>query len=157
MTTTVIDTALTDRCERYRRIFHLPAAVDDASQHIVLDIGSRFGAVTMPADIGERVLRQLTQSGVVTPVVHHPRARRWTFVTGPSHSAEITTSVAAELFRLYTTVACTGSHIVLPSAEDERTGYRIWVQAPDHVDAVVPMAAVVEAVRLSSAPPAPSR
>ena len=127
--TTVIDTSLTDRCERYRRVFHLPAAVDDASGHIVLEIGNQFGAVTMPADLGERVLRQFTQSGLVTPVVHHPRARRWTFVTGPAQDAGVTASVAAELFRLYTTVACTGSQVVLPSAEDERTGYRIWVQA----------------------------
>jgi hypothetical protein len=155
--TTVIDTSLTDRCERYRRIFHLPATVDDAARHIVLEVGQQFGAVTMPADLGERVLRQLTQSGLVTPVVHHPRARRWTFITGPSCSAGVSTSVAAELFRLYTTVACTGSHVVLPSAEDERTGYRIWVQTPDHLDAVVPMAAVVEAARLSAVPPAPSR
>ncbi|MEU6558368.1 hypothetical protein [Nocardia nova] len=155
--TTVIDTSLADRCERYRRVFHLPAAVDHASGHIVLEIGSRFGAVTMPADLGERVLRQLTQSGLVTPVVHHPRARRWTFVTGPARTAGVTTSVAAELFRLYTTVACSGSQVVLPSAEDERTGYRIWVQAPEHLDAVVPMAAVVEAARLSAAPPPPQR
>ncbi|MEV5647479.1 hypothetical protein AB0L57_04420 [Nocardia sp. NPDC052254] len=152
--TSVIDTSLTDRCERYRRVFHLPAAVDSASGHIVLEIGTRFGAVTMPADLGERVLRQLTQSGLVTPVVHHPRARRWTFITGPAAVAGVTTSVAAELFRLYTTVACTGSQVVLPSAEDERTGYRIWVQAPEHLDAVVPMAAVVEAARLSAGPPA---
>ncbi|WP_227981810.1 hypothetical protein [Nocardia spumae] len=155
--TTVIDTSLTDRCERYRRVFHLPAAVDDASQHIVLDIGRQFGAVTMPADLGERVLRQLTQSGLVTPVVHHPRARRWTFITGPARTAAVSTTVAAELFRLYTTVACTGSQVVLPSAEDERTGYRIWVQTPDHLEAVVPMAAVVEAARLSAEPPARSQ
>lgn len=155
--TTLIDTSLGDRCERYRRVFHLPALVDDASQHIVLEIGAQFGAVTMPADLGERVLRQLTRSGLVTPVVHHPRARRWTFITGPARAAGVSASVAAELFRLYTTVACTGSHVVLPSAADERTGYRIWVQAPGHLDAVVPMAAVVEAVRISATPPARSR
>ncbi|MBO0853354.1 MAG: hypothetical protein J2P18_06255 [Nocardia sp.] len=147
----MIDPALTDRCERYRHLFHLPAAIDD-SRHIVLEIDDEFGAVTMPAETGERVQRHLARLGLVTPVVHHPRARRWTFITGPASAAAITPVVAAELFRLYATVAGTGTHIVLPSAEDERTGYRIWVSAPEHVAPPVPMAAVVQAVRLSAAP-----
>ncbi|WP_319945175.1 hypothetical protein [Nocardia macrotermitis] len=117
------------------------------SHHILLEVGSHFGAVTMPADLGERVQRRLDRDGVAGPVVHHPRARRWTFITGPGSPS---TSVSAELFRLYTTVACAGSPVVLPSADDERTGYRVWVRPPGDTDAAPPLDTVIEAARAES-------
>ncbi len=101
----------------------------------------------MPAELGERVQLRLDQSGLAGPVVHHPRARRWTFITGPARPDSMSTSVAAELFRLYATVACVGSHVVLPSADDERTGYRTWVCELETADAVPPLELVVEATR----------
>ncbi|MBY8859621.1 hypothetical protein K7711_24360 [Nocardia sp. CA2R105] len=140
----ILDSTLEIRCVRYRCESHLPAWVDPASHHILLEVGSRYGAITMPADLGERVQQQLERAGVAGPVVHHPRARRWTFITGPGSPS---TAVAAELFRLYTTVACAGSPVVLPSADDERTGYRVWVQPPGGGDAVPPLETVIEAAR----------
>ncbi|MFI5775816.1 hypothetical protein [Nocardia sp. NPDC051570] len=145
--TTLLDSTLEVRCVQYRREFHLPASIDPASRHILLEIGTRYCAITMPAELGERVQQRLAQADLAGPVVHHPRARRWTFITGAPRPDTLTTSVSAELFRLYATVACAGSQVVLPSADDERTGYRTWVQAPETADAVPPMEAVIDATR----------
>ncbi|MCM6776750.1 hypothetical protein NDR87_22290 [Nocardia sp. CDC159] len=145
--TTLLDSTLEVRCDQYRHEFHLPASIDPVSRHILLEIGKRYCAITMPADLGERVQQRLAQAGLAGPVVHHPRARRWTFVTGAVRPDTLTKSVSAELFRLYATVACTGSQVVLPSADDERTGYRTWVQAPETADTVPPLEAVIEATR----------
>ncbi|MFE3259192.1 hypothetical protein ACFXPS_24185 [Nocardia sp. NPDC059091] len=111
-----------------------------------MEIGTRYGAITMPADLGERVQQQLAQADLAGPVVHHPRARRWTFITGPARPESLTKSVAAALFRLYATVACPGAQVVLPSADDERTGYRTWVHSPDSSDTVPPLESVIEAL-----------
>jgi hypothetical protein len=147
--TILLDPTLEVRCAQYQREFHLPASIDPTSRHILLELGTGYGAITMPADLGERVQQRLAQAGLAGPVVHHPRARRWTFITGPSRSGGLTASVSAELFRLYATVACTGSQVVLPSADDERTGYRTWVQPPQ-TGTVPPLAAVVAAIRAVS-------
>lgn len=122
----------------------MPAAIDPASRHILLHIGQEYGAVTMPAALGEQVQQQLTAAQLAAPVVHHPRAERWTFITGPASEA-LTAHVSAELFRLYATVACTGTQVVLPSFEDERTGHRVWVQQPENATALPPITAVIEA------------
>jgi hypothetical protein len=140
--TTLLDSTLEVRCLEYRD-FHLQATIDPASSHILLEIGRDYGALTMPADLGEQVLRQLRQAG---PVVHHPRARRWTFITGPVRPGSLTTSLSAELFRRYVTVASAGSQVVLPSAADERTGYRTWVRSPQAADPVPPPGSVIEAL-----------
>ncbi|MTJ62868.1 hypothetical protein KP696_30420 [Nocardia seriolae] len=144
--TTFLDTALEVRCVQYRREFHLPASIDPTSRHILLEIGNRYGAITMPADLGERVQHRLTQADLAGPVVHNPRARRWTFITGPARPDTLSKSVAAALFRLYATVACSGAQVVLPSADDERTGYRTWIHSPDSMDTVPPLESVIEAL-----------
>ncbi|APE35710.1 hypothetical protein BOX37_19110 [Nocardia mangyaensis] len=144
---TLVDSILEIRCVRYRRELHLPAVIDPDSRRILLQIGAHYGAVTMPGDLGERVQARLRGAAIAGPVVDHPRARRWTFLTGPCRPDTLTPTASAELFRLYTTVACHGSQIVLPSPEDERTGYRTWVQAPDAADNRPPLDAVIEAVR----------
>ncbi|MCX4091245.1 hypothetical protein [Nocardia sp. alder85J] len=145
--TTLLDSILEVRCVQYRREFHLPASIDPGSRHILLDVGGPYGAITMPADLGERVRDKLSQADLTGPVIHHPRARRWTFITSACRPDTLTKSVSAELFRLYATVACAGSQVVLPSADDERTGYRTWVQTPGNADRVPPLVAVIEATR----------
>ncbi|MQY29090.1 hypothetical protein NRB56_46790 [Nocardia sp. RB56] len=145
--TTVLDSILEVRCVQYRREFHLPASIDAGSRHILLDVGGPYGAITMPAELGERVQDRLARADLTGPVIHHPRARRWTFITSACRPDVLTASVSAELFRLYATVACAGSQVVLPSADDERTGYRTWVQAPGNADRVPPLAVVIEATR----------
>ncbi|MEC3918106.1 hypothetical protein [Nocardia sp. CDC160] len=144
--TTFLDSTLEVRCVQYRREFHLPASIDPASRHILLEIGNRYGAITMPADLGERVQERLRQADLAGPVVDHPRARRWTFITGPARPETLSKSVAAALFRLYATVACSGAQVVLPSADDERTGYRTWIHSPESSDTVPPLESVIEAL-----------
>ncbi|MFC4373655.1 hypothetical protein ACFO5K_06035 [Nocardia halotolerans] len=143
---TLLDSTLEMRCVRYRRELHLPATIDPDSRRILLQIGTHYGAVTMPGDLGERVQARLREEAVAGPVVDHPRASCWTFLTGPGSPDALTPTTSAELFRLYATVACVGSHIVLPSPDDERTGYRTWVQAPEAGDHRPPLPAVLDAV-----------
>ncbi|WP_327118720.1 hypothetical protein OHB12_11245 [Nocardia sp. NBC_01730] len=145
--TAILDSALEVRCSQYRREFDLPAAVDTTSRRILLHIGTDYGAITMPAELGERVQQRLVQAGIAGPVVEHPRARLWTFLTGPARRDTLSTGVSAQLFRLYATVACTGSQVVLPSPEDERTGYRTWIRPPEVASPRPPLSAVIEATR----------
>ncbi|WP_433192566.1 hypothetical protein ACQP1G_28110 [Nocardia sp. CA-107356] len=155
--TTLVDSTLEVRCVQYRREFHMPASIDPTSRRILLRIGTHYGAITMPADLGEQVQRQLTQAQIAAPVVHHPRARRWTFITGPTRPDTLSPAISAELFRLYATVACTGSQVVLPSPDDERTGYRTWIQPPENATTLPPLSAVIEATRALGTRKAPSR
>ncbi|WP_459546962.1 hypothetical protein [Nocardia sp. X0981] len=150
--TTFTESALERHCRRYREKDLLPAEVDSTGQRILLHVGATHGAVTMPTELGERVLQRLRASGITGPVFAHPRARRWTFLTGPTRHDVFTAAAAAELFRLYTTVAGTGSQIVLPSAEDELSGYRIWIAGPDAVGTRPPQEAVIDAARESGRP-----
>lgn len=145
--TTFTESALERHCRRYREKDLLPAVVDPASRRILLHVGATHGAVTMPTELGEQVLTRLRAGGIAGPVFAHPRARRWTFLTGPTRHEEFTATAAAELFRLYTTVAGTGSQIVLPSPEDEASGYRLWVAGPEVLGTRPPQHAVVDAAR----------
>jgi hypothetical protein len=145
--TTLVDSTLEIRCVQYRREFHMPASIDPTSRRILLHIGTHYGAITMPADLGERVQQWLTQAQLAAPVVDHPRARCWTFITGPTRPGTLSAAVSAELFRLYATVACTGSQVVLPSPDDERTGYRTWIRPPENATTLPPLTAVIEATR----------
>ncbi|MEV0033441.1 hypothetical protein [Nocardia sp. NPDC050793] len=150
--TTFVDSTLEVRCLQYRREFHMPASIDPTSRRILLHIGTHYGAVTMPAELGEQVRQKLTQAQIAAPVVHHPRAGRWTFITGPARPDGLTAAVSAKLFRLYATVACTGSQVVLPSPDDERTGYRVWVRPPESATAMPPSNVVIEATLAIGAP-----
>ncbi|MGY2120962.1 hypothetical protein ACW9HJ_05875 [Nocardia gipuzkoensis] len=149
--TTFLDSTPEVRCLRYRREFQLPASMDPGSHRILLHIGVDYGAVTMPAELGEQVLRRLVQDGVAGPVVDHPRARHWTFLTGPAGPDAFSPAVSAELFRLYAAVACAGSQVVLPSPDDERTGYRVWIRSPETGARRPPLSAVIATIRAVAA------
>ncbi|WP_067854717.1 hypothetical protein [Nocardia shimofusensis] len=148
--------ALATRCDRYRREHDLRAEVDDRARHIVLPIGAEYRAVTMPAPLGEQVRERLASSGIATPVVEHRRSQRWTFLTGSAGAGSLGTAESAHLFRMFATVASTGSDVVLPSPEDERTGYRTWVEPPAERVALPPLKAVVDAT-LALGTPGPRR
>lgn len=132
------------RCREYRERNHLPAVVEPVSKCILLHVGTVYGAVTMPVELGERVQQRLRATGIEGPVVAHPRAHSWTFLTGPNRY-DYTAVQSAEMFRRYITVAGAGCRIVLPSPHDENTGYRIWVQAPQGAAKRPPQGAVLEA------------
>jgi hypothetical protein len=155
--TTLVDSTLEVRCAQYRREFHMPASIDPTSRRILLHIGAHYGAITMPAELGEQVQQQLIQAQIAAPVVYHPRAERWTFITGPTRADTLSAAVSAQLFRLYATVACTGSQVVLPSPDDERTGYRTWIQPPENAKTLPPLSAVIEATRAIGGRKAPAR
>lgn len=145
--TAFVDSTLEDRCLRYRREYRLPAVIDPTTRHILLHIGTRYGAVTMPTELGEQVKDRLQTAGIVGPVIDHPRARHWTFLTGPARPDNVDPAASAELFRLYATVASVGGQVVLPSPDDENTGYRTWIQHPTPVSDRPPQNAVVDAIR----------
>ncbi|MFI6998542.1 hypothetical protein [Nocardia sp. NPDC050175] len=145
--TTLLDSTLEVRCVQYRRELHLPASIDPTSRRILLHIGAHYGAITMPADLGERVRQRLEQAAIAGPIVDHPRAKRWTFLTGPYRPDTLSAAVSAELFRMYATVACTGSQVVLPSPDDEHTGYRTWIRPPESATTRPPLNTVIEATR----------
>ncbi|MGK8512576.1 hypothetical protein ACRS5S_32745 [Nocardia asiatica] len=155
--TTFLDSTPEVRCLRYRREFQLPASMDPGSHRILLHIGVDYGAVTMPAELGEQVLRRLVQAGTAGPVVDHPRARHWTFLTGPAGPDAFSPAVSAELFRLYAAVACAGSQVVLPSPDDERTGYRVWIRSPEAGARRPALSAVLETIRAVAGRKTPSR
>ncbi|MBF6206297.1 hypothetical protein IU483_19705 [Streptomyces gardneri] len=145
--TTFLDSTPELRCQRYRREFQLPVSMDPGSHRILLHIGIDYGAVTMPAELGEQVLRRLVQVGIAGPVVEHPRARHWTFLAGPAGPDAFRPPISAELFRLYAAVACAGSQVVLPSPDDERTGYRVWIRSPEAGARRPPLSVVIETIR----------
>ncbi|MEU1958506.1 hypothetical protein [Nocardia sp. NPDC019255] len=120
------------RCRRYRDEHGLYALVDPILGRIMLEVGS-VGAVVMPAAFGRRVLERLAAGPEPRPgpIIAHPRAHRWTFLTGPTDNSYLDTALFADLFRICASIALPGSHIVLPSPADEHGGYRTWVVAPD--------------------------
>ncbi|MFR9750177.1 hypothetical protein ACL02S_03965 [Nocardia sp. 004] len=148
---TSLDSTPEARCVRYVRELRLPATLDPGSRHILLRIGIDYGAISMPTELGEQVLRRLTHEGIAGPVIDHPRARRWTFLTGPARPGPLSTSVSAELFRLYVTVAGAGCQVVLPSPDDERTGYRIWIRSPESIARRPSLDTVIAAMRTVTA------
>lgn len=151
-----VDAALTTRRDRYRREHDLPAELDEHARHIVLPIGAEYRAVTMPAELGGQVRERLASSGIATPVIEHRRSARWTFLTRTAGAEALGTADGAHLFRMFATVASTGSDVVLPSAEDERTGYRTWVEHPGERAALPPLRVVVDAT-LALGRPGPRR
>ncbi|WP_040797061.1 hypothetical protein [Nocardia higoensis] len=149
-------TTLATRRDRYRREHDLRAEVDDRAHHIVLPIGGDYRAVTMPAELGEQVRDRLASSGIAAPVIEHRRSRRWTFLTASTGAGSLGTVASAHLFRMFATVASTGSDVVLPSSEDERTGCRTWVEPPAEPAALPALATVVDAT-LALGQPGPRR
>lgn len=89
------DSTPEERCVRYCHPYRLPATVDPVSRRILLPIGGLVGAVTMPIELGRRVLAGLRVRMLAGPVVEHPHAQRWTFLTGSGHT--LAESVTAAL------------------------------------------------------------
>ncbi|MFG3616386.1 hypothetical protein [Nocardia exalbida] len=120
------------RCRTYRENNGLYGLVDPMLGRIMLEVGS-VGAVVMPAEFGRRVRERLTAGPEPRPgpIIAHPRANRWTFLTGPTDNSYLDTGLFADLFRICAAIALPGSHLVLPSPADEHGGYRTWVVAPD--------------------------
>ena len=119
----------TDRCRRYLRVHQLPAVIEAESQRIVFRV-DWVGAICMPAELGDQVRDAL---GVMRgPVVVHPRANRYTFLTGPHHTrVEVDLDIFPRMFRVFAAVVPQGGTVVLPSPADEANGFRAWIDPPE--------------------------
>lgn len=102
----------------------------------------------MPIELGRRVLAGLRVRMLAGPVVQHPHARRWTFVTGPGHT--LAESVNADLLKLQTSVANPGDDVVLPSPEDEHLGLWRWICGPEALSDFPPQSAVIATTQAMS-------
>ncbi|MTE11892.1 hypothetical protein [Nocardia aurantiaca] len=118
------------RCRRYRKDHGLYGVVDSALGRIMLEVGA-VGAVTMPANLGQRVRDRLMARHRCGPIIAHPRSGRWTFLTGPTDDSYHDTALFSDLFRDCVSVALPGSNIVLPSPSDEHSAYRAWTHPPE--------------------------
>ncbi len=139
------DSTPEERCARYRHYYRLPTTVDPASGQILLPIGGLIGAVTMPTELGRRVLAGLRVRMLAGPVVEHPNAHRWTFLTGPGHT--LTETVNADLLKLRTSVAHPGDWVVLPSPDDEHRGLWHWIHSPEALSDPPPQSTVISTTR----------
>ncbi|MBB5913802.1 hypothetical protein BJY24_002669 [Nocardia transvalensis] len=132
------------RCRRYRMENGLYGVVEPTLGRIMLEVGA-VGAITVPAALGGRMRARLAAGPPRGPIIGHPRSSRWTFLTDPA-AGPGDQAVTAELLRLGASLPLPGTHIVLPSPTDERTGYRVWIDPPDG-DFRPGLAEVVAAVR----------
>lgn len=139
------DSTPEERCAFYRREYHLPAAVDVATRRILLPVGGMVGAVSMPLDLGRRVLAGLRVRMLAGPVIELPHTERWTFITGPGHS--LNEAVFADLLRLGASAAPQGDSVVLPSPEDECLGLWRWERKPAARGDFPPQSAVIATTR----------
>jgi hypothetical protein len=144
------DSTPEERCAFYRSEYCLPAAVDVATQRILLPIGGLVGAVIMPLDLGRRVLAGLRVRMLAGPVVERPHTQRWTFITGPGHTLDET--VFADLLRLGASITPQGDNVVLPSPEDERLGLWRWESTPKALSDFPPQSAVIATTRAMATP-----
>jgi hypothetical protein len=139
------DSTPEERCDLYRNQYGLPAVVDSATGRILLPVGGLVGAVSMPSELGCRVLAGLRIRMLAGPVVERPPTQRWTFITGPGHTLEEV--VFADLLRLGASVAPQGDHIVLPAPEDERLQLWRWSCALEASSDFPPQSAVIATTR----------
>ncbi|MGV9674361.1 hypothetical protein ACWDSJ_03685 [Nocardia sp. NPDC003482] len=116
-----------ERCRRYRADHDLHGRVESALGRITLEVGA-VGVVTMPAVLGHRVRDRIPTPG---PIIGHPRSGRWTFLTDHVDETGHDLGVTAGLVHLGAALGVPGTRIVLPSPADERSGYRVWIDAPD--------------------------
>ncbi|OLZ45974.1 hypothetical protein BS330_38790 [Amycolatopsis keratiniphila subsp. nogabecina] len=138
-----------ERCAFYRNEYCLPAVVDPVARRIVLPVGGLVGAVSMPRDLGRRVLAGLRVRMLGGPVIERPRTERWTFITGPGHKPN--EAVFADLLRFGASVAPLGDHVVLPSPDDERLDLWRWECKPTARGDFPPQSAVIATTRAMTA------
>lgn len=133
------------RCAYYRRAYGLYADVEPVHGRIVLEMGT-WGAVTTPDGLGAGVRQWLLAEGLHSPIIAHPRARRWTFLTDACGQSYLDMDLKAMLFRVYGSIAGPGNQVVLPSPADERDGYRVWIDEPRGSESPPPQSAVLETI-----------
>ncbi len=139
---------LRSRCAHYRSDWGLPAVVQPELDRIIVTASSKLTSVTMPAELGARVRHRLQHGGgQAGPIVLLARSVRWSFLARPGIALD--TSIDAELFGLYVSVAVPSTVIVLPGPTGSHL--RSWVRPP--TDEYLPRVSVVlDAVRACTRP-----
>lgn len=131
-------------------------SVDDHDEagHSDLVVDGHVSALTMPAELGERVQRILAIHMLAGPVLSYPAERRWVFLTEPgTHQAHLPEDVATE----NVTIARPGTSLRIPAGR-RGCGDVGWVMCPETGRQAPPWQAVVSATRraVSEAALAPS-
>ncbi|MGY4102059.1 hypothetical protein ACW2Q0_21285 [Nocardia sp. R16R-3T] len=127
-------------CRRYRQL--LPATVTASAGRIVLFTGANSGSVSglvMPSALERQVRPRLAALKLLGPVIAHLQSGRCTVLTEPPDGSEYEATVA--LLNLNASVAA--DWIVLPSPQDECSGFRSWIVEPRNAFRP-PMCAVIE-------------
>jgi hypothetical protein len=114
-------------CSRYRRLLMLPAVLVPQTRRIIVHrLDGLVDAVVMPSRLGEKVAERLSADKQLGPVIEHPRSHRCTLLTGPADGYEH--EIFGALLRL--NVAIASNSVVLPSPDDEASGFRCWIFQP---------------------------
>ncbi|WP_410575653.1 hypothetical protein [Amycolatopsis sp. cmx-4-61] len=130
----------------------MPARLVDGDR-IVLQLGGVFGAVTMPAGLGRKVVASLRVRAMPAPALAHPGGQRWTLLSGPG---TVTLEDLAALVPLGVSVVGETAVVVLPSPETEALGLWHWVQQPTPAD-LPPQAALLTTTRAMAVPTSRTR
>ncbi|MBE8523068.1 hypothetical protein ILP97_37195 [Amycolatopsis sp. H6(2020)] len=115
---------------------------------IVLQLGGVFGAVSMPAVLGHKVVASLQIRRMSAPALAHPGGQRWTLLSGPS---TVTLEDLATLVPLGVSVVSDAAVVVLPSPETEALGLWHWIEQPSRAD-LAPQAALLATTRAMAVP-----
>lgn len=114
------------RCEFYRRVCSLPTVIDPTTGRITMRAGL-VGAVMMPTEIARRVKTILDLRGIAPlPIVGHPRADMWTFLTRSDIRPIKDPVEIARLWKARVVVIREGD-IALPSPIPDSLMVRTWV------------------------------
>ncbi|MGN2635288.1 hypothetical protein ACWEKT_03435 [Nocardia takedensis] len=137
-----------------RDVYGLPVQLLAGRPMIVT--GSILGAITMPSDLGRKVLGTLDR-GYTAPVVADPGERTWTFlVAPPSPATPVEIAVRRYLGGHDVTVVPGGRQVLLPTT-DSPLGWH-WAGEPaPGVLRMPPRAAVIAAVHQVTGVRAPAQ
>ncbi|MFF0532721.1 hypothetical protein ACFYT3_30640 [Nocardia amikacinitolerans] len=106
------------------------------------------GAVTMPAELGERVRAVLEEEDrwVSVPILSYQRPRReWVFLVGPAWGGKLGAHTLAQLEERGVRILESGQRVWLPMT-DHPTGW-YWVSPPVNVQVMPPRSAVIAVAR----------
>jgi hypothetical protein len=132
----------------YEELFGWPVSVQVGQRQLVVALGQALDAITMPADLGEKVQGQLGIAMLSGPVIAPSDGERWTFLTQGANTmpGEVVDGLGDHTVRH----AAAGAYAVVPT-EAGAGGWR-WINEPrPHQMLPSAYAVVATARRLCSA------
>jgi hypothetical protein len=107
----------------YVERFDWPISIDLAERRLFLTTNTAVEAITMPANLGRRVLADRRNSQHRCPVIGSPVGQWWTFLTEPPLRNR---AVPVNLQRLRVRVIPFGGQVILPHGTKTWT----WIEEP---------------------------